>query len=86
MPVVEAGPPVVLVGWPAGGFTPVPMVLPPVAGLAGVVVAGRVGVVAGGRPACAQTTVEAAAKRAVNPRIFTLDYRRFFVNARGLRA
>jgi len=80
LPVVDAGPPVVLVGWPAGGFTPVPMVLPPVAGLPGVaggVAAGRVVVAAGGRPACDHRAARAPENSTKRRRIFTVDYRFF---------
>ena len=78
-PVVEAAPLVVLVGWPAGGFTPVPIV--PAAGL-GVVgdvgaAAGRVVVAAGGRAGWLHRAAAASENSTNIARSFTFIYRFF---------
>ena len=79
VPVVEADPLVVLVGWPAGGLTPVPIV--PAAGFGAVgdvgAAAGRVVVAAGGRAGWLHRAA-AASENSINiARSFTFIYRFF---------
>ena len=78
-PVVAADPLVVLVGCPAGGLTPVPIV--PVAGFGAVgevgAAAGRVVVAAGGRAGWLHRAAVAVAKRMNIARSFTFIYRFF---------
>ena len=78
-PVVAPVVPVVLVGCPAGGLTPVPIV--PAAGFGAVgevgAAAGRVVVAAGGRAGWLHRAAVAVAKRTNIARSFTFIYRFF---------